>query len=178
MVPRKIIPTLAVFRPTSNVSGVKSVPLVPAVLNGEIINYKLWCSTFSEESVEKRNLNFDKMLINLKTIRPLSLVSKMYTILLLIFLVPCDSLLQKTKYGVSNLTNTLILQSSPFMTMSSHFAVEYGSPAFIIDSDVKDDATERDNDNESEASEIYEVRVLAPNFEDRNGKSLGYLDER
>ena len=62
--------------------------------------------------------------------------------------------------------------------MSSHFAVEYGSPAFIIDSDVKDDATERDNDNESEASEIYEVRVLAPNFEDRNGKSLGYLDER
>ena len=95
---------------------------------------------------------------------------KMKSSLILFYLLPCNAVLKPTKYKVSNLTRTLILASSPFISLpesKDSFSFEYGSPS---DTGPMPDIV----DNESEKSEIYEVRVLPPTASnyDRSGKSL------
>ena len=89
---------------------------------------------------------------------------------ILFYLLPCNAVLKPTKYKVSNLTRTLILASSPFINLpesKDSFNFEFGSPADT-------GPVHHVEDNESEKSEIHEVRVLPPSNSnyDRSGKSL------
>ena len=82
--------------------------------------------------------------------------SKYFLCLILVW--PHCALFQNTKYEVSNITQTLILASSPFLHSdgSGQPPIEYGSPPDLTG--------EQDQEEEAlpEESKINEVRVKAP----------------
>lgn len=93
-------------------------------------------------------------------------------IIVVIVMVPQShwALLQNTKYGVSNITQTLILASSPLIDFRNGREgprIQYGSPPDLTD--------QRENDTFLTAdSNIHEVRVKAPTKKgsNRNPKAL------
>ena len=99
---------------------------------------------------------------------------KYFLLLIMVVIVtvpqPHWALLQNTKYRVSNITQTLILASSPLLDFRKDQEgprIQYGSPPDLTD--------QRDNETFLTAdSTIHEVRVPAPSMRgsNRNPKSL------
>ena len=99
---------------------------------------------------------------------------KYFLLLIMVVIVtvpqPHWALLQNTKYRVSNITQTLILASSPLLDFRKDQEgprIQYGSPPDLTD--------QRDNETFVTAdSTIDEVRVPAPSMRgsNRNPKSL------
>ena len=95
-------------------------------------------------------------------------------IIVVIVIVPQSqwALLQNTKYRVSNITQTLILASSPLIGLPNDREgprIQYGSPPDLN--------ARRENDNDTflaRGSTIHEVRVKAPTNRgsNRNPKAL------
>ena len=103
-----------------------------------------------------------------------------YTLLLHFLVVPCSAVLENTKYKISNITKSLILDSSPFLGRDL-VPVEYGSPSlggeyYAHNDEYSSDENKKSRNSDVEESRIHEVRVAPPNpFMDetnRNGKSL------